>query len=945
MTNELKRTKNNRNNRQFNTPKQPENGSFQKLRKANKIKGFQLCTPRAIRDASLLRQNRVSNSPKKDLDFMTKDSSKNNYPIVLLKDINNINHSLFNINNNQDKTIVNLGNNDNNKYLRLIEEELKLEEEMLEGGIQRFRKNNQKDIEAGRSADTASGQAFVSQCVNAVAEGIEEFIADAGSGKAGKRHSAVKYFTEFKLDPYTCAYLALRCVFTSHSSDTVSIFQSTRPIGKLIEDEARFAKFKKEYPGYFKTVLADMAKRTKHEAHKRNTMAVKMKHLGVDWEPWGDMVHLKIGQKLLDIVIAKTGRVQVVQTTKFVKGKLRTDSRLALTPETVEWLDKREGFLETVTPLLQPMIVEPEPWTGPLKGGYLSERIRQQPFAKTRAKAHMVTLRKQWQHLKPHVEAVNAIQRTPWQINKQILDVLEKCCSRNITLGVLPEREPIEIPPKPLDWETNKEAFVNWKHKATDIHSRWEPSRQGKCRKVDSILITAKKYAKYDEIFFPYNCDFRGRIYALPQFLNPQGEDLAKGLLTFAKGRAIETNEQANWLAIHGANVFGFDKAPMIERSAWIDEHEDEIIASAEDPIQNRFWTTADRKHRWQALAFCFEWSAFREHGFGYESHLPIYVDGSCNGLQHYSAMLRDEVGGAAVNLTPSEKPSDIYGLVADVATKHLQQIANGKCFIKSKKIIKPEQTALAKIWLDFGLNRSICKRSVMTLPYGSTMFSCKDFIFEEVESMVHESGVPFATDLRPACNFLGEIVWKAIGEVVVKAREGMECLQALAAAVGKEGLPLSWVTPSGFPVFQAYKDIRSRQIRTVLGGKTYRPRYNEELDSINSRKQASGIAPNFVHSLDSAALALTVNSASQQGVGSFWMIHDAFGCHAADMPKMARVLRETFLEMYQEDVFENFIHRASKVLPIEALVELPDTPPRGSLNLKQVLESEHFFG
>lgn len=38
-------------------------------------------------------------------------------------------------------------------------------------------------------------------------------------------------------------------------------------------------------------------------------------------------------------------------------------------------------------------------------------------------------------------------------------------------------------------------------------------------------------------------------------------------------------------------------------------------------------------------------------------SKLPIHQDGSCNGLQHYAALGRDESGGRAVNLLPVDKP------------------------------------------------------------------------------------------------------------------------------------------------------------------------------------------------------------------------------------------------------------------------------------------------
>ena len=40
---------------------------------------------------------------------------------------------------------------------------------------------------------------------------------------------------------------------------------------------------------------------------------------------------------------------------------------------------------------------------------------------------------------------------------------------------------------------------------------------------------------------------------------------------------------------------------------------------------------------------------------------LPVHQDGSCNGLQHYAALGRDEAGGEQVNLMPRERPGDVY--------------------------------------------------------------------------------------------------------------------------------------------------------------------------------------------------------------------------------------------------------------------------------------------
>jgi DNA-directed RNA polymerase len=38
-----------------------------------------------------------------------------------------------------------------------------------------------------------------------------------------------------------------------------------------------------------------------------------------------------------------------------------------------------------------------------------------------------------------------------------------------------------------------------------------------------------------------------------------------------------------------------------------------------------------------------------------------VHQDGSCNGLQHYAALGRDEAGGEQVNLMPRERPGDVY--------------------------------------------------------------------------------------------------------------------------------------------------------------------------------------------------------------------------------------------------------------------------------------------
>ena len=59
-----------------------------------------------------------------------------------------------------------------------------------------------------------------------------------------------------------------------------------------------------------------------------------------------------------------------------------------------------------------------------------------------------------------------------------------------------------------------------------------------------------------------------------------------------------------------------------------------------------------------------------------FESSLPVHMDGSCNGLQHYAALGRDKVGGTAVNLCPFDKPQDVYSGVMEEVIKRVAEEA-----------------------------------------------------------------------------------------------------------------------------------------------------------------------------------------------------------------------------------------------------------------------------
>lgn len=77
------------------------------------------------------------------------------------------------------------------------------------------------------------------------------------------------------------------------------------------------------------------------------------------------------------------------------------------------------------------------------------------------------------------------------------------------------------------------------------------------------------------------------------------------------------------------------------------------------------WWSTSDCP--WQTLAACMEVAKALKapDPEKYVCHFPIHQDGSCNGLQHYAALGRDQIGAENVNLHPSDTPQDVYSCVA----------------------------------------------------------------------------------------------------------------------------------------------------------------------------------------------------------------------------------------------------------------------------------------
>jgi DNA-directed RNA polymerase len=604
-------------------------------------------------------------------------------------------------------------------------------------------------------------------------------------------------------------------------------------------------------------------------------------------------------------------------------------------------------------PFYVPTSEPPLPWTDYDKGGLTDSRVHA-TLVRTHHKETIAEVRKAIAsgQMAPALASLNAIQATPWKINTRVLGVMRACIAQGIEVEGIPNGTDIPVI-EHGDWDTmTDQERTLWKLKVAETKAA-NRALVGDRLSLTEDMSVAEQLADLPEFYTAYNMDWRGRVYALPHF-NFQRSDRVRSLFLFAHGMEIG-EEGLQWLKVHLANCGDFDKCSKRsydDRLAWVEANMEKIEHCAGFPMSlqaREFWTKADQPFLF--LAACLETTAALSHGPAYVSSLPVSWDGSCSGLQHLCAMTRASEG-SLVNLTDSETPQDVYQTVAEAAAISIAADAD-------------KGEAIAKRAMTFGVNRGVVKRNVMTFAYSSKKAGMANQQDEDLMEPLRlkvlkgELGEhPFGDDARKrnknvpsfAARYLAKMAYEAITAIVEKPAEAMGFLQSLARSVAHEGKPLTWVTPTGLPWVNRYHPPHTKRIRMWLHDRGVKVRYEPlvavgNLKEIDKDRAANGVAPNFVHALDAAHLALTVNAGVREGMSYFALVHDSFGCHAAWAARFQGIIREQFVEMYEtHDVLAEVYEGAKRDLSEHNLRRLPDVVSRGPLNIREVLNAKYAF-
>ena len=801
----------------------------------------------------------------------------------------------------------------------MLQRQKDLEKEMVDLGVVRYRRENQEARKGKHESTTPAGIQFIRKGISKIAKAIDQIKDDYMLGKVNK-HSADTIEKLFILPSEVIAFLALKACI-NHLSTPVKLVRVAQEAGAFIEDEARFRHFKETNPALFGVVSRDLSKRTTNYRRQKRVLVHSGNKASIEWKTWPNAKRIQLGQLLCELICEYTKLFEIKKHTA-QKQSAKTIFWFEATTASLEWIDKKNSICELLSPIKLPCIIPPRKWSSLYVGGYYTYNGMQ--LIKTSDASYMKELENR--DLSEVYHAVNVVQETGWRVNKTVFKVMDALFTSQADVSVIPEFHERHME-TPFPKKGTKEEQIDWKRRATVLYSD-NVRRKTKRIQFSQLMWMTRKFKDEKVFYFPHTLDFRGRMYANTAFLNPQGEDSARGLLEFAKGKPIGDHGMP-WLQVHLANCYGYDKVSLEDRVEWADHNEENILSIAWNPLSEHWWMQADKP--WQFLRACMEYANVKEQGVSYISHLPISVDGSCNGLQHFSAMLRDHKGGEAVNLTDRETPQDIYEIVRKVARDKIFHDCN----------------SLHSIWADDkNLDRALVKRPVMTTPYGATLYGMREQLYEEMKKQIDKGkvfvGIPKGEDLWMHCKYLAVFIYESIGEVVVSAREGMSWLQDCARKLNELDRTIYWTLPTGFLVKQKYLKSVVSEVKTVINGRMASLwAASGDSDKMNKFKQVNGIAPNFVHSLDACHLMKTVIGANDShDIQSFSVVHDSFGTHACDIELLGVILREKFIEIYKEDVLQRFKEEQES----KGQLNLTELEEYGNLKIEGVIDAEFFF-
>lgn len=597
-----------------------------------------------------------------------------------------------------------------------------------------------------------------------------------------------------------------------------------------------------------------------------------------------------------------------------------TIGHFRLTDDALGMIEEGHRARQFIRPRHRPMIMKPFDWKcdeqGRIvqRGGYIAHKhafmIKATPDQ--RAALEQADLRRV-------VAGVNAVNDQPLSIYRRMMDQILDFYRDGGGLGRIPLYHDIPYPPK-VDSDDEKLIRANKLERKKTYTKNIQMMAQRET--FNYTLQIAQECADEERFYLPHYLDFRGRGYPAPAMLSHHGDDVSRAMIQFAEAKPLDSRGEW-WLKVNAASMYGINKVSFDARVQWAESMMDDMLRAARDPEGTvDFWAIKPdgkpRKGAFQFLSLCM---AFDDPD--HAARVAGRTDGTCNGMQHYVAMARDERTAPLVNLAPTEEPNSLYTVVTERAQRMLQDyIANGT----------PKQKKMAKAVQPYCVV-DVNKTPIMTDTYGVTAIGASRQIKAGMEKLGYSD-----TDCYQASFFLQQVVKDSLEDTVQGAAAIKEWLEEYANIVTAHGDPVAWPTPIGLPVTLPYRQYGTADIITVMQRLTVRKINGDE--PILKKKQRTSFPAHTVHGIDASHMWMTATTCHAEDV-AFLGCHDAYMSHLTTMDQLGVITRDEFVNLHGEPILEQMAESFRRRYPDD---EFPDPPARGRFDINDVRDSPYFF-
>ena len=478
-----------------------------------------------------------------------------------------------------------------------IDEQVALERDQIRQGLKRLRDQSIKLEDKSYASATIYGISSIDTLLPLLVQRIEETNRRIHEGKNGVAFKDINAYLS-KLEPMAAAAIACKLTFDkvfSFKEGSNQLIKVCESIGKAIEDECQMRHYETNAPGLLNILKKNYWHRAIGTQQKLVVIRTLMNRYEVrQWVPWKVTIRAKLGAWLLDCIMQSSGW--------FYKMSMREGRKTTIyvvpTPEFMDIKDEVMANAELFSPLAWPMLIPPRDWTNECPGGYMLNEVMH---------GHDLVRRSDNCPIQGETPLafLNKIQKVGYRLNPFTVRVAEHLQQAGISVGKFLPIIHYDLPPKPVDIETNKEARKSYRRQAAEVMNKRAAEFKRSCR-TRMTMEAVQRFKDRERFYIPWSFDFRGRAYPIPAFLTPQDTDFGKALIRFSDESYLR-GDAAKWLAFQCATTYGLDKATMAERLDWTNENIPLITRVATDPIDNLGdWEAAEEP--WQFQAACDEY-------------------------------------------------------------------------------------------------------------------------------------------------------------------------------------------------------------------------------------------------------------------------------------------------------------------------------------------------